>query len=101
VIRAFSRGEQNLTRSSDRGAWSVCLGTLYGVPVAGTLLVDTLVEELVAPVVGAVADHCDDTLLTVTLALACKDRVTVTMFRGIMLNVHATYPCMGGGSSHS
>jgi hypothetical protein len=35
VSRTCSGGEHNLTQSSDRDAWSVCLGTLYGVPGAG------------------------------------------------------------------
>jgi hypothetical protein len=42
-----------------------------------------------------------DTLVTMMLTWASKDRVGVTIFCGTMLNVHATYPRMGGGSSHS
>jgi hypothetical protein len=37
--------------------WSVYLGTLYGVPVAGITLW-ILGEDLGALVMGAAADHC-------------------------------------------
>jgi hypothetical protein len=52
--RAFSGGEYNLTRFSDWGAWSVYFGHTLRSTFGGYL-----VEELVVPVMGAVADHCD------------------------------------------
>jgi hypothetical protein len=49
-------------------------------------------------VMGAIAEHYGGCAFgMMTLASASKDRVRVTMLRGTMLNVHATYPCIGGG----
>ena len=39
-------------------------------------------------------------LVKKVLAPAYKTLLRVTMISGTMSNVHATYPCMGGGSSH-
>jgi hypothetical protein len=72
VVRAFSGGEQLNSIFGSRASGMCC--TSYGEPTAGTSFCGCCVEELVIPVMGAVADHWMDTHVTVTLVSASKDR---------------------------
>jgi hypothetical protein len=69
----------------------VYLGTPYGVPVAGTVLV-TRLRCLGHPLRVRLRTTVVDTLLTKMPAPADKDWVRVTMTCGILLSVHTTYP---------
>jgi hypothetical protein len=69
----------------------VYLGTPYGVPVAGTVLV-TCLRCLGHPLRVQLRTTVVDTLLTKMPASVVKDRVRVTMTCGNLLSVHTTYP---------
>jgi hypothetical protein len=69
----------------------VYLGTPYGVPVAGTVLV-TCLRCLGRPSRVQSRTTVVDTLLAKMPAPADKDRVRVTMTCGNLLSVHTTYP---------
>jgi hypothetical protein len=69
----------------------VYLGTPYGVPVAGTVLV-TYLRCLGHPLRVQLRTTVVDMLLTKMPAPADKDRVRVTMTCGNLLSVHTTYP---------
>jgi hypothetical protein len=68
----------------------VYLGTPYGVPVAGTVLVMRL-RCWRHPLRVQSRTTVVETLLTKMPASAVKDRVRVTMTCGNMLSVHTTY----------
>jgi hypothetical protein len=57
VNRVFSRDLANLTRSSIKGLECVSWHTLRSI-CGGCIFCGYLVEELMASVMGAVADHC-------------------------------------------
>jgi hypothetical protein len=69
----------------------VYLGTPYGVPVVGTVLV-TSSRCWRHPLRVQSWTTMVDTLLMKMLASVVKDRVRVTMTCGNLLSVHTTYP---------
>jgi hypothetical protein len=69
----------------------VYLGTPYGVPVVGTVLV-TRLRCWRHPLRVQSRTIVVETLLTKMPASAVKDRVRVTMTCGNLLSVHTTYP---------
>jgi hypothetical protein len=69
----------------------VYLGTPYGVPVAGTVLITSL-RCWRHPLRVQWWTTVVDTFLTKMPASAVKDRVRVTMTCGNLLSVHTTYP---------